>query len=190
MNPLPPIGMTLERGRRASRLLTALMLVCMAVGLSACGEGADAPVVETKTNENQSGSILRGLTPAEGQTAFYVDSINGQVPRKNTPVVVDAKVLPAFGVGGWAVDQPATREAGGVIIIIDGKTEVSTEYGADRPDVVKFLKNPNFAKSGFTAAVNTATLEKGRHTLSFKVLTADKQKYYEPQDQFEIDVRK
>jgi len=178
------------RGRGIAPLPIVLLSICMAGILAACG-GEDAPAPTPRAAANSPAGAISGLKPVVGETGFYVDSVNGKVPDgKGTPIIVDAKVLPAFGVGGWATDQQARREAGGVVIVVDGKTEVPATYGAERPDVVKFLKSPDYLKSGFTATVSTANLEKGSHTLTFKVLTADKTGYYEPKGEIRVEVQK
>lgn len=180
-----------RRARGIAAPSVVLLLVCVVGGLGACGGGPETPAAAPQPEANRAASATSGLKRASGETGFYVDSVNGKVPDgKGTPIVVNAKVLPAFGIGGWAIDRPAQREAGGVVISIDNKTEVTATSGSDRPDVVKFLNSPNYLKSGFTAAINTENLEKGVHTLTFKVLTADKTGYYEPKDEIRIEIQK
>jgi hypothetical protein len=180
----------IKRGWGAKRLLIALSIVCTLAGETACGGGQDTSEHTPPASAEPAGGATNGLKPVAGETGFYVDSVNGKVPNKSFPTVVDAKILPAFGVGGWATDQQAQREAGGVIVTIDGKTDVAMMNGGERPDVVKFLKSPDYLKSGFTGTINTANLEQGVHTLTFKVLTADKTRYYEPKEAIKVEIRK
>lgn len=163
----------------ASRLRlvsTAALLVCTLV-LSAC-EGDTAGNQDNAPVGNQAAKSTAALTPVTGETAIYIDFVNNQAPSPEKPVVVKAQETPQFMVSGWAVDKPAQSAAGGVIMVIDGNVEVPTKYGDARPDVAKFLDNPNYTKSNFVGWVNASTITKGQHILSFKVLTADKRGYY------------
>lgn len=174
------------------RLLIALSLVCLLAAGGACTGGEDSAVDTSPGTPAQAGSLASNLRRVEGETGFYVDSLNGKAPdnKRTSPVLIDAKILPAFGIGGWANDQQAQREAGGVVVTIDGKVDIPMTYGNERPDVAKFLKSSNYLRSGFTGAISTANLEPGVHTLTFKVLTADKTGYYAPKEEIKIEIQK
>jgi hypothetical protein len=158
-------------------VLTAALLIGTPA-LNACeGDTARKPDIAGGSPEVTTTAALPAVT---GETAIYIDSVNKQVPSAKGPVVVNIEQTPQIMVNGWAVDKPAQSPAGGVVMVIDGKTEVPTTYGAERADVAKFLNNPNYAKSSFVGWINVSIITKGQHILSFRVLTADKRGYYEP----------
>lgn len=167
--------------------LTAALLIGM-LALSAC-EG-DPPGPGDKTaGSDQAATSTTALARAPGETTIYIDTVNKQVPSAKGPVTVNVEQTPQIMVNGWALDKPGQSPAGGVVMVIDGNVEVPTTYGAERSDVAKFLNNPNYTKSGFVGWINVATITKGQHILSFKVLTADKRGYYEPPNKITLAIQ-
>ena len=173
-----------EAKRRCFAL--AALMICL-FALSACNGETDSTQDNT-ANGNQA-TAGAALSPASGEATIYIDTVNKQVPSAKGPVVVNAQQTPQIMVNGWAVDKTAQSPAGGVVMIIDGNVEVPTTYGAERPDVAKFLNNPNYAKSSFVGWINVSTITKGQHILSFKVLTADKRGYYEPANKITLSIQ-
>lgn len=165
--------------------LTAVLLIGL-LGLSACGNMSDSP--GKPAGSDQPGSPT-ALARVAGETTIYIDTVNKQVPSAKAPVAVNVAQTPQIMVNGWAIDKPGQSPAGGVVMVIDGKVEVPTTYGADRSDVAKFLNDPNYAKSGFVGWINVETITKGQHILSFKVLTVDKQRYYEPANKITLAIQ-
>lgn len=173
-------------GRLRVALIAALLLGLTT--LSAC-EGTPTDSPDNTPTTNQATTLTSALAPVAGETAIYIDTVNKQVPSAKGPVVVNVEQTPQIMVNGWAVDKPAQSPAGGVVLVIDGNVEVPTTYGADRPDVAKFLNNPNYTKSGYVGWINVAPITKGQHILSFKVLTADKRGYYEPANKITLAIQ-
>ena len=68
--------------------------------------------------------------------------------------------------------------AGDVDIIVDNRA-FPTTYGIDRPDVANYLGVPGYVASGFIARLNGADLGHGEHTLSIRILSADRRCYYQ-----------
>ena len=186
--------------RQGTWLPLLVLLAALALAAGACAEDDDAttesapPATNTTTTTGEgaaTGSRAQGAqTPgaaAAGKTTLYsIDIINGQPVPKSGPVTVSG---PQFTMGGWAVDQQAQTAAGGVVVVVDGKTEVPTQYGTERKDVADAHKNPRYQNSGFAASISTASLGKGRHTLGLKILTADRKSSYEPAQKIEVDVQ-
>ena len=112
-----------------------------------------------------------------GTTLFSVDVINNQVSPQN--VVIEVKHGDAVYIAGWAVDEQAQREAGGVFVDVDKQLVIPALYGLDRPDVAAHFRNERYRSSGFSVFFAASALEKGRHTLSLKVIAADKRGYYD-----------
>ena len=125
----------------------------------------------------------------QGGTLYSVDIVNGKEVPKDRPVFVDAKSDKELTIGGWAVDHQAETGAGGVSINIDGKREIPAVYGQERKDVANFYSNPRYAASGFAVSIPTSLMEKGRHTLTLKVLRADRRGYYEPDQKIDVYVQ-
>ena len=129
-------------------------------------------------------------------THFWVDFVNNLQPAEhNFTFVIDThkyKVVPIhriITITGWAVDQKAGIAAGGVFISVNGKRDIAAFYGLDRPDVADVFKNSQYRFSGFSAPFRTSLLDKGKNILSLKVVTADRNGYYAPQQKIILDVR-
>jgi hypothetical protein len=130
------------------------------------------------------------LTLAEGITLFNIDEINGRQPaQQGVHIIIDAQQEKTITISGWAVDQPVGEAAGGVFINIDDGMDIPVLYGLDRSDVASSLNNSNYRFSGFSASFGTFILDKGQHTLSLKIVTADKKGYYQPEQTIVLEVR-
>jgi hypothetical protein len=112
-----------------------------------------------------------------GSTLFSVDVINDQALSQN--MVIEAKHGDAIYIAGWAVDERAQTEAGGVFVEVDKQLVIVALYGLDRPDVAAHFRNERYRPSGFSVFFAASALEKGRHTLSLKVIAADRRGYYD-----------
>lgn len=125
-----------------------------------------------------------------GKNALYsVDIINGKSVPKDAPVIINSQTTPNIIMAGWAVDAQSQDEAADVFVVIDGKRDIPTTYGQDRPDVAAAHHNPRYRFSGFAVSIPTSNLDKGRHTLSLKILKTLRDGYYEPEQKIEIDVQ-
>ncbi len=167
----------------------AILVVAIVLCLGACSAEDDEisnPAAVTSSAAPAASGPLKNLRSVGKNTAFSIDIINGQAIPKSGPVVVNT---PQVTMGGWAVDQQAQSEAGGVYVTVDGKIDVPTEYGSERKDVADANKNPRYRNSGFAASIDASTIGKGSHTLGLKILTTDKRGYYEPDRKIEIEVQ-
>jgi len=120
------------------------------------------------------------LTPLEGSTSYSIDLING---RRSAPqgsyFTVNATDEPTVTIHGWAIDQAADDAAGGVFASIDGKRDFVAQYGKRRPDVAASYNNDNYKYSGFSASFATSQLGRGTHSLTLKIVNADRTGYYQ-----------
>jgi hypothetical protein len=112
-----------------------------------------------------------------GSTLFSVDMVNDQLSPQN--VVIEAKHGDGIYIAGWAVDESAEKVAGGVFVELDEQLVIPALYGLDRPDVAAHFRNERYKSSGFSVFFAASALEKGRHTLSLKVIAADRRGYYD-----------
>jgi hypothetical protein len=72
-------------------------------------------------------------------------------------------------VSGWAtIDQEPGRCAGLYVIVDDGPP-LEALYGLERPDVAEIFADESYTFSGFRAAVTTAHLEPGPHTIALAI---------------------
>lgn len=55
--------------------------------------------------------------------------------------------------------------------------------------MVDYFENPDYRFSGFSASFATSVLDEGQHTLSLKIVTADKKGYYQPEQTIVLEVR-
>jgi hypothetical protein len=112
-----------------------------------------------------------------GSTLFSVDVINDRALPQN--MVIEAKHGDAIYIAGWAVDERVQTEAGGVFVEVDKQLVIPALYGLDRSDVAAHFRNERYRPSGFSVFFAASALEKGRHTLSLKVIAADRRGYYD-----------
>lgn len=170
-----------------SRSILSALLVSLMIGGVACSKDE----YETKGEKGAPPkfSETNSLQKLDGNTAYNLDYINGSAFTETGPVVVNSAEVPTINIVGWAVDAHAQAPAGGVYFIVDGKSELKSTFGADRDDVAVVYKEPNYKKSGFEITIPTSSLEKGRHTLSIRILSADKKAYYDPERKYDIDVQ-
>ncbi|MGI9106619.1 MAG: hypothetical protein ACR2G4_10265 [Pyrinomonadaceae bacterium] len=183
------VGFNLNRWLLYTR--TFLLLTVITVGFSACADDDDTtggkpgnPAATSSTNIDP-----KSLVNVNSETFFALDEIGAQLPKPNVPIAVNTQQTPTIIIRGWAVDQRVKGEAGGVIINVDGQTDVVANYGMPRPDVAANLKNPDYTNSGFRATIDTSTLDKGRHTLTMRVITADQKGYYEQKQKYDLDIQ-
>jgi hypothetical protein len=119
------------------------------------------------------------LAPAGLDSVADLNIINTRSPADyHGSVPVDSSTNPVVTVLGFAVDRQAQRAAGGVFATIDGNTDIPMEYGLSRPDVAAAFHNNDYDLTGFQGSFSTNGLSKGRHVLSFKVISADQTHYY------------
>jgi hypothetical protein len=121
--------------------------------------------------------------------ALGIDGVNDQTaPPSGSTVFVQAPAY-AVSLSGWAIDTRSRHAAGGVYIDIDGQADIPAKYGLDRPDVVAVFKDDAYGRTGFQAAFSAQALGPGRHVLSFRILSADRSRYYQPSYVLIVDVR-
>ena len=113
-----------------------------------------------------------GAEPAMG--IDQVGSIKGVVGRG--PIRVDR--ARGLRVGGWTVDQPRQALAAGVDVTLD-EVPFPSMYGWDRIDVANYFKHPAYRYSGFLAEIPEEKLKKGKHMLSIRVASSNRECYYE-----------
>ena len=121
------------------------------------------------------------------QTQCSIDTINNIfINQKQQPIVIPLKTNVV--VSGWAVDVLSKDAAGGVIIDIDGKL-YAAYYGGERQDVAEAYKNPAYRYSSFASSMPSLTIGPGKHTLSLKVLTNDKNAYYSSEQKVVFEIK-
>ena len=130
------------------------------------------------------------IVPVAGSTEFGIESINDlQLSQQNPGIINLSLEKQTLTIWGWAVDQEAKNTAGGVFISIDGQIDIPAMYGGDRPDIAASLGESRYRSSGFMASFATSVVGEGQHTLSLKIVTADKKGYYDPDEKILIEVR-
>jgi hypothetical protein len=130
------------------------------------------------------------LALVEGSTLSGIETVNGRLfAEESTPIVINAQDEKTITISGWAVDQKAGRAAGGVFVNVDGQIDIPTLYGSDRQSVVDVFENSRYRYSGFWASFATSVLGEGEHTLSLKIVTADKKGHYKADQEIILEVR-
>lgn len=128
------------------------------------------------------------LRRASGSPLHSLDSFNGHPIPPDRVVVVEATGVDTIPIVGWAVDKNAGRAAGGVFVVIDDRVHLTTMYGQERGWVVEQQGNPAYRFSGFAASLAPRALERGRHSVRLKVVSADRTRYYQSEP-FTLEIR-
>src|SRR5262249_50056343 len=71
----------------------------------------------------------------------YIGDVFNPAARNAIQVVAHKDVT----FSGWAIDEPNRALASSVDVVIDGQPH-RAQYGADRPDVAEYFKNPAYLK--------------------------------------------
>jgi hypothetical protein len=130
---------------------------------------------------------LPGLVPAnlaDGGTApdtsYGVGLVGGTLePKQGTMVVVDPNADPNFTVAGWASDSGLGAPGGGVYVDIDGQHDIPAAYWLSRPDLAAVFGSA-YGDTGFSMSVPLRALGEGKHTISLKIVSADRTRFFQP----------
>src|SRR5262249_28758148 len=96
----------------------------------------------------------------------YIGDVFNPAARNAIQVVAHKDVT----FSGWAIDEPNRALASSVDVVIDGQPH-RAQYGADRPDVAEYFKNPAYLKSGFQLVITQ--LAPGKHSVTIRVHPRD-----------------
>ena len=183
--------------REVTCVLVAALLLSSALFLSACQaekheekvEPKKAPPASSATTANTTSSAdFMGLNYGGPTTEFYVDWVNGDQYMLGSVVPIKADVAQII-VSGWGADYKNKKPGAGLFMKVDDQADIPASYGEERKDVAAFFKNDNYTKTGFTVKVPTAGLAKGKHILTFKIVSADNKEYFVPPRTLEIDLQ-
>lgn len=108
---------------------------------------------------------------------YHLDAIgtqNNPVGQKTVELAGDKAIL----IMGWAADAATKGLAGGVDVTID-QAPFGAHYGTLRTDVASYFKRPDYEKAGFELTLPPGQLTKGEHSISIRVLSPDRQTYYQ-----------
>jgi hypothetical protein len=120
------------------------------------------------------------LAMIEGDTDSRIETINDVQPGwQGSDVVQVSLQAKELAIVGWAVDRAAGSAAGAVFVTVDGQIDIPVLYGKSRSDVASYFGEKHYRSSGFSAWIPISVIGEGRHTLSLKIVTADKKGYYE-----------
>jgi hypothetical protein len=164
-----------------------LVISAVVVSLAACSTGSNSTDSSTspdsslpnssgnspssQTTDTQISASIPGVsdikeikfTPnTEGVPAGFFNGASGSTEPK-----ADVSKSQPFTVEGWAILAAEGKVADRVIITAgDNNTVVAVApINIERPDVVQVLKNPAYKNSGWSAAINPATLPSGKVVL-------------------------
>ncbi len=98
-----------------------------------------------------------------GQTVLgFLDMVDGKP-------IINASVGKDIRVSGWAVCLAADSPLTTVAILVDKQVKAQASLSHPRPDVANAYGHPEFAQSGWTAAIPTGTIGIGMHELTASV---------------------
>lgn len=132
-------------------------------------------------------------TLKQTQTDYAVDVVNGvSGAGLQNEISVDLSRDKSIQFTGWAVDREAEGPASGVAISVEGKDgwqDFPAQYDLGRFDVAQAFAQPTYQHCGFVASLPTEKLTVGKHRLRLKIITADRQQYYQPDRVWMINIQ-
>lgn len=177
-----------DRNREVTCVLVNALLLSTAFFLSACQTEKREDKPELKKAPAASSAEFMGLSNGGPTTQFYVDWVNGDPYMLGSVVPIKADIA-QISVRGWGADYKNKKPGAGLFVKVDDNADIAASYGEERKDVAAFYKDNNYTKTGFTAKVPTAGLARGKHILTFKIVSADNKEYFVPQRKLEIDLQ-
>jgi hypothetical protein len=170
---------------KLNRAVLTVVVIAAAV-LIACGKNADT---------SETSASAPSATPAAPQPAPLSPGISKDLKHDATAPVYNFDSLgpiqyPAgqkanqvsadsvIGISGWAQDAATKGLAGGVEVVLDG-TPYTAKYGIPRGDVADHFKRPEIMNCGYLLELRAGQLTKGPHSVSVRILSADKKSYTE-----------
>jgi hypothetical protein len=121
--------------------------------------------------------------------AYNLDNLNDQPFDGKAPVLETSFDEEDWVLTGWAIDAAAKHPAGGVVLLIDRKRELLTNYGVLRADVAAALGEPKYRRTGFELHLKPDQLAKGKHTISMLIISADGRAFYRTKAEWSLEVR-
>lgn len=106
-------------------------------------------------------------------------------PERTRPIDLPADE-PAT-ILGWALDPATGETGGGVLIVVDDRAPIFALAGEPTPRVANDAAAAG-REAGFVATLPAALLPPGRHSLSVRVLSADRRSYAELPQRLELVV--
>ncbi|MGP8129097.1 MAG: hypothetical protein ACLP9D_14985 [Candidatus Bathyarchaeia archaeon] len=122
-----------------------------------------------------------------------LDTINGvnvewtSNGTRSVPIIIHPGQQETITITGWAVDN-RTDVASVVWITVDGKIQIPTLYGLDRPDIANNLDNPNLRYSGFIASFSSSIFSLGNHTIYLTIVTSGEQYVYQSTETVDLSI--
>jgi len=133
---------------------------------------------------------ISDLKQAERETTCIIESVNGDPIKEGEAYIInDTEKVKTIIITGWAIDNDSGKAAGGILLDIDGKTEMPAYYGISRQDIVEYNNNRNYLYSGFYSSMATSVMGPGRHIVTFKIISADKKEYYQAAKSITVEIR-
>jgi protein tyrosine phosphatase (PTP) superfamily phosphohydrolase (DUF442 family) len=116
---------------------------------------------------------------SDGNVRFNINDINDQVwhpGRRSADSFVfriDRSTASDLTVVGWAADQRRPGPVKGVQVLLDGQPTHEMSYGLPRQDVVEYLGDPAYLRTGWRAQQALATMKSRCVNLSLRIQRAD-----------------
>lgn len=172
-------------GRHVTRrILTAVTMAVLALAACEKGKPRHVPADPMAVTPPPPGAVA---PPKEGLSAgllkrpelagFSIDSIGAAPDPLNRQPAVTPASQPIL-LQGFGYDPVAKAPAKGVDLVVDGKV-YGTAYGAERPDVGRYFKNPGLIAVGFKTTLPAGVLAAGPHLAMVRVVAADGKGYYD-----------
>lgn len=112
--------------------------------------------------------------PASGEALAAIDSLDGMLPGAGPFRYGRGHSL---RIDGWALDRAVAGQAAAVYIVLDGSTTYRANYGQQRPDIAARLEAGGATGLGFVVTLPAELFSPGRHWLTVRVVSHDRQAY-------------
>jgi hypothetical protein len=118
------------------------------------------------------GAVARAPTAQVGPVLGGIDGISGDLRKGGSMRVI-----------GWAVDSQYGAPVARVDVVLDDLLAVEAKLGDRRPEIARQLNRADADYSGWTATIDLARVEPGRHVVKAFVYDTRQNAYVLPVSQ-------
>ncbi|MHB8414573.1 MAG: hypothetical protein ACYDB1_04200 [Acidiferrobacteraceae bacterium] len=148
------------------------------IGTAPVAAPVAAAVCHSDKGVNLRKTMIRGIKPARGgDYGGSIDLLSSDPVCCHPATVFQAGCI--IYATGWAANMAVKTPASGVVLVVDSERMVRAMSVYARPDLVKAFGASSMLLSGFrNAAIPTAGLGTGRHSVQLGALSTDGRRYH------------
>ncbi len=122
------------------------------------------------------GALNKAQEPPHMSVDYFGGIALDPLPTHVTRAAFPTAKIP---VAGWAIDFTRHTVGRGVFICVDGKMNLWTPYGYQRPDVASVFEDERFLRSGYSGEIPLDKLVDGAHSFTIRMVYRGSNTYVE-----------